>query len=251
MGVQLYRSISASGPFQPLSYFPIISGNANYSYIDYTANAGVEEYFYYATLIDSCQLPAVNSSICKSVLLKVTTNSDMTNTLDWTDYYQYSGNTQSFYIYRALDGIFGVSPIDTVLFPMLTYIDDVSNEVSHGGKFSYYIDANEGNGNAYGLQESSSSNIAEAYQGDAIYIPNAFTPRGKNKLFLPITQFVEKTEYKVHIYNRWGEEIWTTESDTEGWDGANEQQGLYAYRVEFKNSIGEYKEIKGTVFLIR
>ena len=113
------------------------------------------------------------------------------------------------------------------------------------------MEAVEGGGNPYGFMEVSNSNIVDVYQSGNVFIPSAFVPRGQNKVFLPITEYVEKTDYNVMIFNRFGNKIWETNSDREGWDGSGCEGGVYVYLVQFKNSLGEYKEYKGTVTLIR
>jgi gliding motility-associated-like protein len=97
----------------------------------------------------------------------------------------------------------------------------------------------------------SNSNIVDTYHTDSIFVPNAFVPKGVNKVFLPMTQYVEKTEYKLSIYDRWGLKVWETADDSEGWDGEKKEGGLYAYLIEYKNAYGEYKKITGTVMMIK
>jgi gliding motility-associated-like protein len=90
-------------------------------------------------------------------------------------------------------------------------------------------------------------------------VPNAFTPDGDglNDYFLPreLLSSGVKT-FTMNIYNRWGENIFTTSSiDGRGWDGkyngVPQPMGTYVYvmDVEFINSIK--KNFKGNMILIR
>lgn len=90
-------------------------------------------------------------------------------------------------------------------------------------------------------------------------IPNSFSPGGDglNDYFLPreLLSSGLKT-FKMNIYNRWGENIFSTTSiDGRGWDGMynGEQQpmGVYVYviEVEYVNAIR--KNYTGNVTLIR
>jgi gliding motility-associated-like protein len=92
-----------------------------------------------------------------------------------------------------------------------------------------------------------------------INVPNAFTPDGDglNDYFLPreILSSGIKT-FKMEIYNRWGENIFSTGSiEGRGWDGkyngVPQLMGVYVYviDVEFVNNIK--KNFKGNVTLIR
>ena len=85
--------------------------------------------------------------------------------------------------------------------------------------------------------------------GRQIFVPTAFAPKGKNKIWLPVTHFVDKSEYTVTVFNRWGNKLFETHDDTKGWDGANALNDVYVYLITYKNSRGEYKELKGSVLL--
>lgn len=92
-----------------------------------------------------------------------------------------------------------------------------------------------------------------------INIPNSFSPNGDglNDYFFPreLLSSGVKT-FRMNIYNRWGENIFTTESiDGRGWDGKYngklQNMGVYVYviDVEFINKIK--KSFKGNVTLMK
>ncbi|MDG1334404.1 MAG: gliding motility-associated C-terminal domain-containing protein [Crocinitomicaceae bacterium] len=80
------------------------------------------------------------------------------------------------------------------------------------------------------------------YKEDVIfYVPNAFTPNGDeyNQVFQPIfTSGYDAHDFNMLIYNRWGEVIYETNDDTQGWDGTFKgnmvQAGIYTWKIEFK-----------------
>ena len=88
-----------------------------------------------------------------------------------------------------------------------------------------------------------------------IYVPNAFTPNGDNvnDVFLPQGEGI--TEYALYIFNRWGEEIFSTDDIYQGWDGTKGsvelQQDVYVWKIELRNHKGEPKRLAGIVSLIR
>jgi gliding motility-associated-like protein len=92
-----------------------------------------------------------------------------------------------------------------------------------------------------------------------VSIPNAFTPNsdGTNDVFRPIfTCTVPLENYTMRVYNRWGEEVFMTRFQTEGWDGvfkdAMQNVGVYMYYIDFLNPITLKKEIyKGDISLVR
>ena len=89
-----------------------------------------------------------------------------------------------------------------------------------------------------------------------VYFPNAFTPNndGRNDLFRPITTGThEVTAFRVQ--NRWGQTVFTTGNEQQGWDGSfngkPQDIGTYFFFMKYKCSNGEYYEEKGEVMLVR
>lgn len=89
-----------------------------------------------------------------------------------------------------------------------------------------------------------------------VFLPNAFTPNGSglNDTFAPVFN-CEFTEYRMDIYNKWGELIFRTENANEAWSGAYRGgetiQGVYVYVLKYRNFAGAEKNIKGTVTVLR
>jgi len=90
-----------------------------------------------------------------------------------------------------------------------------------------------------------------------IYVPNAFTPDGDGINDLFKAQGVDIVEFKMEIFNRWGELIYVSNSIENGWNGSSPDNDYYApadsypYRIVAKEHTGEVFELKGMVNLIR
>ncbi len=88
-----------------------------------------------------------------------------------------------------------------------------------------------------------------------LFIPNSFTPNndGLNERFLP--SILGITSYDLRIYNRWGQIIFRTQDEFEGWNGESEgvkcQQDAYVYHLEVTPYAGQKKIYIGSVTLIR
>ena len=92
-----------------------------------------------------------------------------------------------------------------------------------------------------------------------IFIPNAFTPFSTNdelnEVFKPYG--VGILEYNMRIYNRWGQEIFYSNSIDVGWDGTTgdginqANVGIYLYRIEVKNIYNQDYSYQGELKLIR
>ena len=91
--------------------------------------------------------------------------------------------------------------------------------------------------------------------GEIFYAPNAFTPNGdgNNDVFMVYGFGLAKVSMK--IFNRWGEKVFDTQNQWQGWDGTyrGEMQnpGVYSYYVQGIYLNGKEKEKKGTVTLIK
>jgi len=88
------------------------------------------------------------------------------------------------------------------------------------------------------------------------YIPNTFTPDGDgiNDIFKP-EMFCDFSNFKLNIYNRWGELIFQTDNPNLGWDGLsqnnNAQIGVYVYQASYTNWGRTEQVVSGHVNLIR
>lgn len=89
-----------------------------------------------------------------------------------------------------------------------------------------------------------------------IYFPNAFTPNGD--LFNDILRVPPSNRNKLRylrIFNRWGQLVFSTTQQAEGWDGRVRgvplPAGTYIYYLEMESLDGKKLDQKGTVILIR
>jgi gliding motility-associated-like protein len=90
-----------------------------------------------------------------------------------------------------------------------------------------------------------------------LWLPNAFTPNddGINDVFRPVGTSISK--FQMTIFDRWGQELFTTNDIRMGWDGkaGNQycQPGVYTYIINYEGieKQGLVKQSKGTFTLIR
>lgn len=89
-----------------------------------------------------------------------------------------------------------------------------------------------------------------------IYFPNSFTPNNDNlNDYYKPKAYSRLTLYKINIYNRWGQRVFTSHNINEGWDGrfagANQEQAVYTWFCEYAFDGKEKTNRKGTLLLIR
>ena len=108
--------------------------------------------------------------------------------------------------------------------------------------------------NIYGCKDSIAKpvNIRPDF---ALFIPNAFTPNGDiyNPTFAAKGYGIK--EFKMYIFNRWGELIFVADDINKGWDGTFNgvecQQDVYVYRIEVLDLNLKKHQYIGSVSLIR
>ena len=91
-----------------------------------------------------------------------------------------------------------------------------------------------------------------------IPIPNAFNPNSNIESNRTFTVFANPPDYlsnyKLYIYNRWGQQIFETSSITEGWDGTINgtpcNPGVYVWVIYYNAGEGEVTN-KGIITLIQ
>ena len=98
------------------------------------------------------------------------------------------------------------------------------------------------------------------WAGKSFFIPNAFTPNGDglNDVFGVIPRLDYINQYRISIFNRWGQMIFNTSDLNQGWDGSYQGKpcplGVYVYRIvyqDFGMGTQENKVMEGTVMLVR
>jgi gliding motility-associated-like protein len=239
--------------FKQVGYLPILSGVANYTLTDDSAKSNQYSYYYRALVVDNCGNPRTPSNISRTMLLKVEEDKDLifNKHLSWNSYSGFAGGVSGYNIYRVVNDAEPGEAITSLGLFATDYLDNMQDEAPKGSKVQYIVEAVEGIGNPYGFYETSRSNARDVYMEGRVFVPDAFVPAGLNKKWLPVTHFIDKSEYRVTVYNRWGNKLFETSDDTQGWDGNGAEYGTYIYLITYKNSRGEYEELKGTFLLMR
>ncbi|MCU0360314.1 MAG: gliding motility-associated C-terminal domain-containing protein [Bacteroidia bacterium] len=250
-GIELWRSEDGV-KFNSIATLAF-NGTRNYTYFDTAAEINSRAYYYKAIVKDSCGNGRTVSLLSRSSFLKVQADKDLlfTHHLSWNFYQGYGGGNSGYYIYRIVNKSDNTVPIGFTDAFTNSYTDELEEEAPEGTQIDYRVEAVEGITNPFGLRERSFSNSVPVYMEGRIFVPNAFAPEGVNKIWKPITHFVDKSEYRVQVFDRWGHKVFETNSDDEGWDGGNCSFGVFAYLITYKNARGEYLETKGFLTLIR
>ncbi len=83
----------------------------------------------------------------------------------------------------------------------------------------------------------------------------AFTPNhdNVNETFKVIADGIDPSSYKMVIYNRWGELVFSSNNLKVGWDGSikgnpHPKDGVYAYKITLVDVFGNKHEYVGHVY---
>lgn len=111
--------------------------------------------------------------------------------------------------------------------------------------------------NAFGCMDTAMQ-VVEITPDLLVYIPNAFTPdgNGHNELFSVVTSGFEVTLFEFMIFDRWGTQIFQSDTPEKGWDGSQNgtiaQDGVYSWRLMIRSNFDvTIHEMKGNVTLLR
>ena len=91
-----------------------------------------------------------------------------------------------------------------------------------------------------------------------LYAPTAFTPDGNefNQNWKIFVQGIDESQFKLYIFNRWGEIIWETNDVHAAWDGSYQgrpvSDGVYSWTASVKDLYSDKKRpFIGSINLIR
>lgn len=110
--------------------------------------------------------------------------------------------------------------------------------------------------NAAGCSDSAFVNVKIFKTAPSIFVPTAFTPNndGLNDVIRPIAVGMREIKY-FRIYNRWGQMVFNTTTNGQGWDGringSPQATNVFVWMVSATDYLGNPYFRKGTVTLIR
>ncbi len=251
-GFRIFRSETNSG----YSFLDEITDLTNYNpattFTDTSARFNERSYYYKIDVYDSCEKKHLTSeNFARTIHLAGEIGAGSTIALLWNPYEGWENGIEKYELYREVDGV--PDPAVELSGAETSYDDNIADLTGGEGNFSYYLKAFEKDGN----NAMSQSNKVTIELESSIDIPNAFIPGGTppDHEFKPIVDFIEQGFYQMLIFNKWGQQIFESNSVDTGWDGKYENDyvpaGTYVYMISFRNARGETVEKRGTVSVLR
>lgn len=231
-----------------------VSTNGKYLITDPNADV-TTRYDYLIAVYGECGTPIELSYSAQNIVLEVSSDDATTNHLSWNCPPGYSA--PSFTIFSIDDNgertILDNVSLDTEYTHSLSNI--IANSNHNTGKFCYQVLLSD-------LSSSQSDNAVEysnivcVDREPVLFVPNAINPDADildNRYFRPRSGFLNN--FKMSIYNKRGELLFTTTDPEQGWDGKNRSGKLYppdayVYVISFKTASGKTKQQSGFVNLV-
>ena len=142
-------------------------------------------------------------------------------------------------------GAFGSTNTSVLTNPNHTY--------SYVGSFGVFLVATSSKG-----CKDTAQLVVEITPDFALYIPNTFTPDGNgvNDFFLPMGVGIDEENYRMEIFDRWGEQVFTSNNFRKGWDGSIKgnkigEQAVYIYKITVYDLQGNKHPFVGHITLLK
>jgi gliding motility-associated-like protein len=212
-------------------------------YIDSTARASTNRYFYTVYYTDPCGNLSRPSIAASPVLLRI----DEAGNLSWSAYEGWTGGIAGYWLEKYdMDG----NLLESLPMGLATQYVPPPDQTAIQ-QLSYRIRVEP----ADGTLGTVFSNIVDVIFRSVVYFPTAFTPDGDglNDSFTFVGRFIARGQ--LMIFNRWGELIFTTEDMHAGWDGRAfgkpAPPGTYLYRAELTDEMGVQFIKQGQIVLLK
>lgn len=201
--------------------------------------------------LNECDENSETSNLAKNIVLSGSTEPQSSfSTLVWTPYSHWK-NGISRYEVLEIDAD-GGSSLVVVIDPKgeLQYQDDefmVHQSMSNRDiEKCYVIRAIENHTNFI-----SESNKECVPYHPVFILPTAFSPNADaiNEIYRPIA--IGIVSYKIEIYNRWGQLIYSGNESQPGWDGKDAADGVYLVKIQGIDNQNFLHNYAGSVTLLR
>lgn len=220
---------------------------------DFLVEVDSQSYFYRVRAVDVCDDESPYSNLAKTILLDADTGKFQRPFLRWSKYKGWDEGVARYEVQRKEpDGSFYSmgytnSGEDTTFY-------DRETELNERPHFCYRVIGYKIN-NDYAPPIISISNEDCVDVHSWLHVPNAFSPNGDglNDDFRTPGWYIR--DYRIRIYNRWGEKLFENESIYRSWDGIYNgevvESEAYLYIIETIGIDNIKRNYKGTVTVVK
>lgn len=208
---QIYRKKTNTSKPENFVYYKSIFNVNDTTFLDSNVDVANIQYCYNIKVTDYCgHISHFTNKACNIIINGHA--KPFEHTLTWLEYNDWLNGVKNYDLFRFDDRSI-VSNIVTTPYSQRSHID-VSLDYDWGG-YWYYTVARQNDA----LQATSRSNTIYLFQPPLVWVPNAFSSNGDhiNDTWGVVPVFVK--EYKMRVYNRWGQLVFESDDKHKDWDG--------------------------------
>jgi gliding motility-associated-like protein len=229
-------SRSTGGAFQQIG---ALTGN---SFVDEASDPNAGSYCYQVAYQNTCgQVSAPSPTVCTVWL-----SSKAAGGIDWTRDSPFSAGEVDNYTVEVINPDNGTKqeiPVST----NIRYEPDPNDPVTSVQRYRIIAVSAQG--------VVSYSNFYKLVRQTPLFVPDAFSPNGDQANDVFLVKGATSDQFRLTIYSRWGQVVFSSTSISQGWDGTINGQpaieGQYMYRIEVEDPDGNKTVRTGAVLLLR
>ena len=235
------------------------TANPEVIFTDYDVNTDEFSYRYRIAVYNECEQLVSQSQEAETMLLQGFRNDELgmqRHNLSWSHYdgFPFGVDRYEVLVKTTTDPSNYGQPLETMDANRSNFNRNVSDMIGDPGLFCYQIIAVEVD--SEGDLEAASSNWLCLVEEPVVWLPNAFTPNGDDlndwypwTADAPNVGFIGdapegSSNFRLSIFNRWGNVVYETESIGTPWDGKVNGKlvpnGVYMVKCQYLDGIGTW-----------
>ena len=244
---RIYRQTDASGTAVVTNVHA--SGDGTIAWTDHSATPREHGYTYWIGVDDGCGGDGRQSQRASTLRAEIEgMGSDAV--LHWNAYDGWSGTTSYTVLSRGIEEPFWQAEGITATTELPLVIDAL------GGARLYKVVAREAANSQWQRDDTLQSAAVTFSPRTNMWLPNVFTPaESANNSFGPVFAYVDAVDYRFMVYDRRGNQLFSTSDPMASWDGTAGghpmPQGVYVYQITYRQNDGTTQKTTGTVLLLR
>ena len=217
---------------------------------DSTIEGGLGQYRYYLKVVNACGDSVLGTPVAETVFLTGTAlESQVSNALAWTGFEGWDAPRTRHVVLRGIQYGGVLEELEDFGPSRFSYTDELEALIESPGEFCYRVRTEQ--------EDSSWASISNEVcltLPPVIWIPNALVHNGINNTWKPFLAFADVEEYRVDVFSRWGDSIWTTTNPEEAWDGTKDgvklPEAFYPYTLRIQDGAGRLVTRMGHVMVV-
>lgn len=245
---ELWRNEPFDDDFEFVS--SIFSTGGIVQMLDSSIEGQVGQYKYYLKVVNACGDSVLGTSVAETIFLNGTVLEDrLSNALSWTAFEGWDAQRTRQVLLRGiqfggtLEEVEDFGPFD------FSYDDELEDLIGTPGEFCYRVRAEQGDSGWVSV-----SNEVCLTLPPVVWIPNALVYNGFNNTWRPSIAFADVTDYRLDVFSRWGDLIWTTDDPQAAWDGTVDgamlPEAFYPYTLRIQDGAGRVVTRMGHVMVV-